>query len=603
MAPARVLLGRQATHDVSTGTTFQTELFRYFTRENLATHWVGALAMSILVAINVEILPWWAWVPWIVLLWAVTFWRMYLFDSYERHPGRHDVSRLGRQHTVGAIIAGVCWGAANTLMGLYVPLGDEMLIAATWGVSAGYAAAAAFAFNRPAKYFILIASVPLVVSYFVKGDGIHLGLAILFCLHIPMTLLQMQRRSRALAEALRLRLENEALVQELAAQKDAAEAAVLAKHRFLSAASHDLRQPVQALVIYLELLSQEAQLSPRGREYYERLQAATEEVSGLLDSLLHISRLEAGMVSMHREVLPVRRLFDQMQGEFASEAQRKGLRLDFAPCHAQVLTDRTLIGQVLRNLIGNAIRYTREGRILVGCRHRGLALEFQVLDTGIGIEPEHQQAIFGEFYQVQNRHRDRQQGLGLGLAIAARTAQVLGTRIELASQPGRGSRFSFRVALAETSPIPTRAGPHDLSHASPRLTGCRVALVENEDAVRLSTVNMLTQWGCKVRAAPSLAELRLLLAGSDEPVDLLISDYGLSARETALDVVAATKQHQGEPFHVLVLTGDTSPETLRRLGSHGLSVLHKPATADMFRRALLALLGEAPAVAEVQVQR
>lgn len=594
MAPSNSVTGREGVPDVATGTRFQTELFRYFTRENLATHWVGALALSILVVINVRVLPWWAWAPWIALLWAVTGWRMYLFDSYWRHPAGYDVSRLGRQHTQGAALAGVCWGAANTLMGLYVPIGDEMLIAATWGVSAGYAAAAAFAFNRPARYFILIASVPLVASYFIKGDATHLGLAILFCLHIPMTLLQMQRRSRALAEALRLRLENEALVDALATQKDAAEAAVLAKHRFLAAASHDLRQPMQALVIYLELLSHEADLSPRGREYYERLQGATEEVSGLLDSLLHISRLEAGMVSMHCEVLSVRRLFEQMQGEFTNEARRKGLRLSFAPCRARVLTDRTLIGQILRNLIGNAIRYTLEGRILVGCRRHGEVLEFQVLDTGIGVEPEHQQAVFGEFYQVHNRHRDRQQGLGLGLAIAARTAHVLGTRIELSSQPGRGSRFSFRVALAESVPTPAGGEIQEISQPLPRLAGCRVALVENEDAVRLSTVNMLSQWGCTVCAASSVANLRRLLDDSSEPFDLLISDYGLSARETALDAVAALKRHQEESFQVLVLTGDTSPETLCRLGAHSLSVLHKPATADMFLRALLALCKNVP---------
>lgn len=572
-----------------TDSVFETELFRYFTRENIATHWVGAMAMTILALMNASITPWWSWAPAIVLLWVVTFWRMYLFHGYWRHPQRYEVARLRRQHTIGAAITGVCWGAANTLMGLYVPLGDEMLIAATWGVSAGYAAAAAFAFNAPARAFIIIASVPLVMSYFAKGDATHIGLAVLFCLHIPMTLLQMQRRSRALAEALRLRLENEALVDELAAQKDAAEAAVVAKHRFLSAASHDLRQPVQALVIYLELLGQEAQLSKQGREYYERLSAATEEVSGLLDSLLHISRLEAGMVSVHEEVLPVQRLFDLMQGEFGKEARRKSLQLRFAPCTAYVTTDRTLAGQVLRNLIGNAIRYTREGRILVGCRRRGEVLEFQVLDTGIGIEPEHQQAIFGEFYQVQNRHRDRQQGLGLGLAIAARTARVLGTRIELHSSPGRGSCFSFRLPLAQEpareAPDEGRAGGNRLRLPHVR----RVALVENEDAVRISTVSILQQWGCEVVAAASLAELRLSLAEQSQPVDVLISDYGLSARETALDVVAALRRLQDQPFRVLVLTGDTSPETLRMLANHGLPVLHKPATAEMFRRALLGL--------------
>ena len=411
----------------------------------------------------------------------------------------------------------------------------------------------------------------------------------LFCLHIPMTLLQMQRRSRALAEALRLRLENEALVDELATQKDAAEAAVVAKHRFLSAASHDLRQPVQALVIYLELLVHEAQFSAKGREYYARLCAATEEVTGLLDSLLHISRLDAGMVSVHREVLPVRRLFDLMEGEFSSEAKRKGLDLRFARCSARVATDRTLAGQVLRNLIGNAIRYTREGRILVGCRRRGAVLEFQVLDTGIGIESEHQQAVFGEFYQVQNRHRERQQGLGLGLAIASRIAQVLGTRIELTSSPGRGSCFSFRVPLALDPVRPPLAGLTQGPEAHPIGDLRRVALVENEDAVRDSTAHILQQWGCDVVAASSLGELMARLEVAAQPVDLLISDYGLSARETALDVVAALQRAQTLPFQVLVLTGDTSPETLRRLRNHGVAVLHKPATADMFRRAILGL--------------
>ncbi|MEJ6023770.1 CHASE domain-containing protein [Ramlibacter sp. PS4R-6] len=240
--------------------------------------------------------------------------------------------------------------------------------------------------------------------------------------------------------------------EELRAAKEHAEAASQAKTRFLAAASHDLRQPVQALGLFAATLQAMARLPQvRGEEIgavASRLQLALQGLGRLLNGLFDLSGLDNGTVTVNRRVVAVSDMLAEVQTAFAGPAAAKGLRLHVrAARNVWVDTDPMIAGRILSNLVANALRYTSKGGVLVGCRRRGALLELRVVDTGIGIPPAEQARIFAEFYQVEGVSREREGGMGLGLAIAQRSAQLLGAKIAVQSTPGRGSCFSFALPV------------------------------------------------------------------------------------------------------------------------------------------------------------
>ncbi len=234
---------------------------------------------------------------------------------------------------------------------------------------------------------------------------------------------------------------------ELQAAKEAAERAAVAKSRFLAAASHDLRQPAQAMMVFAELLQYHVQ--PTGEKLLVHLRQSIDAIADMLDALLHVSRIEAGIVAPQVETFAVGTLIDQMAAEFSAQLAFGAVAFRHVRCSATVRSDPVLLARILRNLISNARRYTREGRILVGCRRQAGAVRIEVWDTGPGIPADKLDEIFEEFVQLGNTERDRQKGLGLGLAIVRGLARVLGHRVAVRSRPGRGSVFSVEVPLAE----------------------------------------------------------------------------------------------------------------------------------------------------------
>ena len=230
-------------------------------------------------------------------------------------------------------------------------------------------------------------------------------------------------------------------------QKELAEEANLSKSRFLAAASHDLRQPIHALGMFVGALARHP-MTDEMRRLVEQIEGSVGAMDGLFNSLLDISKLDAGVVQSHVRSFAIGPLLQRISDEFAGEAQRKGLRLTLCPCSAFVASDPVLLERILRNIVSNAVRYTDQGRILVGCR-RGPRLSVQVWDTGRGIAQADRERVFQEFYQVDNFERDRAKGLGLGLAIVRRLTLLLDHPLELRSQIGRGSVFKLSLPTAQ----------------------------------------------------------------------------------------------------------------------------------------------------------
>ncbi|MBB3268371.1 two-component system CheB/CheR fusion protein [Azospirillum sp. OGB3] len=358
--------------------------------------------------------------------------------------------------------------------------------------------------------------------------------------------------------------------QALDAAKAVAEQASAGKTRFLAAASHDLRQPVQAAVLFHHLLSGQ-DLPPASARLLTSLGNTLTALHLMLEEILHVSRLDAGVVDVQAKPFRLRTLIGRLVEEFGPLADAAGLTLRSVDTGVTVRSDPKLLGRILQNLLANAVKYTDRGRILIGCRRAGGAVRVQVWDTGRGIPEGQLKAIFEEFHQVGNLGRDRRQGLGLGLSIVDRLALLLHHPIGVRSDPGRGSVFEIVVPLADDAEAMEEAA------TEPPLDGAgRRVLVIDDDPVVLDSIRQyLERYEFDVFGAVDRAAA-LVLFTRQRPPDLVIADYRLAGAETGADAIRHLRDAFGLAVPGIILTGDTSPERIREASRSGFSLLHKP---------------------------
>ncbi|MGR9108376.1 MAG: hybrid sensor histidine kinase/response regulator [Gammaproteobacteria bacterium] len=285
--------------------------------------------------------------------------------------------------------------------------------------------------------------------------------------------------------------------------------------------------------------------------------------------------------------------------EFKPLALENRNRLRIRPCAATVRTDPIMLERMLRNLISNALRYTRNGRVLVAARPRNGSIEIQVLDTGPGIPGDQLEDIFVEFHQLHNPVRDRRQGLGLGLAIVKRLAKLLHQKLKVTSRVGHGSSFSFTVPSARAMRAPEAEQPPESAFISPgqqSLTGRRILVLDDDQAILASMQGMFDRWDCEVVTAASPSEAMEKLAADDRKSELLIVDYRLSDNLSGIDAARNIQETLGYPLAVLIITGDTGPERLREADASGYPLLHKPVQPAKLRSTLQYLINRQQAV-------
>lgn len=313
-------------------------------------------------------------------------------------------------------------------------------------------------------------------------------------------------------------------------------------------------------------------------------------MDGLFGSLLDISRIDAGVVQPEPEAFELQPLLQRICDGHVAEARDKGNRLALRPCAAVVYTDPVLLERILRNVVSNAVRYTGNGRILVGCR-LGERLRIEVHDTGCGIPLDEQERVFEEFYQIKNPERDRAKGLGLGLAIVKRLALVLDCPFELKSQPGKGTTFRLLVPR----PDPARVPPPRAGKTLPR-GGNRglILVVDDETAVQEGMRSLLCSWGHEVIVAGSCAEMIARIAACRIRADLLICDYRLRDDENGIDVIRRLQSEYNEEIPAVLMTGDTAPDRLAEAKASGFALLHKPVASAKLRAAIGNLMRTRP---------
>ncbi len=394
------------------------------------------------------------------------------------------------------------------------------------------------------------------------------------------------------------------VTDELGIAKRQADQANAAKTRFLAAASHDLRQPLQTLVLLQGLLEQNVE-TEKAKKLVTRFDETLDAMSGMLNTLLDINEIEAGTV--HAEIIdfPVGDLLEQLREEFTYHAQAKGLALRVVPCRLSVASDPRLLEQMIRNLLSNAMKYTRHGKVLLGCRRHKGKLSIEVWDTGVGIPDDQFQAIFDEYHQLGNPARERSRGLGLGLSIVNRVGALLGHQVRVRSRPGKGSVFAIDVRLPFRGPASSPAHNHllaDKPNMNGRHTGS-ILIVEDDPDVRELLEIFLRDEGHEVATAYDGIRARDLVAGGTVRPDLVLADYNLPNDMNGTEVAKMVQEKLDRPVPTIILTGDISTGTSSKVALHDCVSLSKPVKLKELAQAIQRLLPLSLTTVQVRAPR
>ncbi len=365
--------------------------------------------------------------------------------------------------------------------------------------------------------------------------------------------------------------------QDLQDAKEEAERANRAKSMFLAAASHDLRQPLQAMQMYIAALRQKIN-SPDALAVIENIDAVSLSTARQLSALLDVSQLEAGAIQPNFEDFPIQDVLSRVFREFAPVAQQKDLVFRLVSSSIYVRSDPILLERILGNFMSNAIRYTHQGRVLAGVRRKGSAVAIEVWDTGCGFDNDQAQKIFEDFHQINNEERDRSKGLGLGLAIAKRLALCLSHRIECDSVVGKGSRFAVLSALGQKKlPEKLLPEPELCGHLTHGLQGVRVLLVEDDAEVLKASRHLLESWGCEVITGRNIDEVMAVVAhnGAASP-DVIVADNRLPGGAEGVRIASHVQKVIGCAIPTVIVTGDIQEEHLRDISGYGYQIMFKP---------------------------
>jgi two-component system, sensor histidine kinase len=493
--------------------------------------------------------------------------------------------------TVGAFAGGATIGTGSIWMVANQNTDLQMIaLLLVFAVTGG--AVGAFAPYLPAFYafFSAIAVAP-IVWLFAQGDGLHVTIGFLVVLWFLSVAEQARRASQQFVEFIRLRLENVDLVENLREEKVLAEEANVAKSRFLASASHDLRQPVHALSVFVGAMRAH-QMDAPARGLLDHIDGSVRALGGLFEGLLDVSRLDAGAVEVNRTPFAIQPIIDRVCRDYEQAASEKGLQLRTRRTPEVVDSDPMLFERILRNLVANAVMYTDRGAVLIGYR-RGARVRVQVWDTGPGIAPTEIPLIFQEFYQIGNPGRDRTRGVGLGLAIVKRLTTLLGHPLQVVSWPGKGTCFTVEVPRASEN------ARTDLRHlplpAAPVTAGSGLILVvDDEGAIQIAMQSLLQSWGYSVIAAGSYAEMLERIASVTEVPRLIICDYRLRDNETGSTVIERLRHQYNDDIPGMLITGDTAPDRIKEAQTSGYLFLHKPVPNDTLRAAIAQLITDLP---------
>jgi signal transduction histidine kinase/CheY-like chemotaxis protein len=542
-----------------------------------------------------------SWLSAFAVMWLARLWLLQRF-KLATPVTLLDWQRWRGLWNVGTLTSGALWGATAWLF--YLRGGHAQQIALLITVYTLCIAAVPVLSTQP-RVFLMFAAlcfVPMAARVATDGTPDSYRLAGILLLIFSLTTLLARSYRQALQRALELKLQADHLLAQLRTEKLAADAARQeaevanrAKTQFFTAASHDLRQPLHAMGLFAEALRQKNH-DVEVAHLVNSINESVDALEGLFSELLDITRIDSGGIEAQPQHFPLADLYRKLRLHFEPAAFEKGLSLRFRGARHVVHADPLLVERILRNLVSNAIRYTTDGTVLVGCRRRGDRLWLQVWDTGPGIALDQQTHVFEEFYQVPHgpdTAPHQRKGLGLGLAIVKRLADLMSAPVSLRSQPGRGTVFTLELPLGkwmpQAQPVLSGKGLQGLT-----LEGRTIVVVEDEPAVLSGLEALLHGWGANILAFDSVAACQAWVRnahGSMHCPDLLIVDYRLEQGQTGTDALALLRGRFGEELPAIVVTGSTMTELDLEAQQKNFHLLIKPVVPNKLRAMIAFKLG------------
>ena len=486
------------------------------------------------------VLLWPATTPAVAIGWCALIWIIYIalwllaWRWKKAQVDDSDMRNWALPYIVLAWLATAAWGMAGVLFFHADSLVYQSLLFVILIIGSAAITTTSTAYS-PTFYPVVLVLLPLIIRLLFENDMIYQLLASgLFAFLIMLFFLHKNSHELFLS-SLKLRFINESLSARLALQKDIAEQENAAKSRFLAAASHDLRQPLCALGLFLGELRQLKQ-SPESEQLLERMHETLHSMNQLFDGVLDVSRFEVGVVNAQPEVFCVADLLDRLGEEYGVRAQARKLAFHCCKSRQEIYTDPILLHRILRNLLENAIHYTHSGEVRLSCYKNGNSLCLQVSDTGIGIAEENLQSIFDAFQQLDKSAHTHSRGIGLGLSVVKQLVRVLGLELRVQSIPGRGTNFSLDIPCAEKNP---QLGSQQ-SVVINNLDGASILILQEQGRSAdncqniISTLNL---WDCTIHSITELADVEAVLRDSARQVDILLLDLECANRSDKVERV------------------------------------------------------------------
>ncbi len=510
--------------------------------------------------------------PIVLISWCAIIWMIYsalwlLCKRWQRaQPDDMSMRTWAQPYVILAWLATAAWGAAGVLFFHTDSFVYQSLLFVVLIIGAAAITATSTAYS-PTFYSVALLLLPLIIRLLFESDNIYKLLATgLFVFGVMLFFLH--RNSHAFyAASLKQNFINEELASELALQKDIAEQANVSKSKFLAMASHDLRQPLQALNLFLGELKLLANNPKKNKELIHNMEQSISGMNDLFDGLMDVSRFEAGVVNVHLKNFVIDELLNDLRDEYSVRTHTKVIEFHCLPCNALVRSDPLLLRRIIRNLLENAFRYTLQGRILLGCRRKDDFICVQVLDTGVGIEEKNINNIFNEFQQLNNPEGDKNKGIGLGLTVVRQLAGVLKHDLHVESVVNKGTMFSLKIPLASMEGEAIKPGKN-----IDCLKGSRVGLIADTQH-GFVIKDFLCTWGCHVVCKTDFDNVKNILISLVGLVDVIVID-GCFVNDEEVSAFFKIKKEINIP--VILITESENKILMNEIKKNKINVLNKP---------------------------
>ena len=507
--------------------------------------------------------------------------RYALIKNKETNP-KHEATI----QVISLLTLGVLW----SILPLFYFDGDNTIVMVTITTLTAGVVAGALTMQSPClPVYIAFAfsTLPATsIGFFLLEDKAYIGMGIAVIIYLAVLTHFAINLEKMIAQSIQLRFANVDLIEQLQGAITETREANKAKSVFLASASHDLRQPLHAMGLFIQTLN-DTKLDAYQQSVIKHIESASEATREMLNTLLDFSKLDAGVIEPRARAFRVQTLFNKLEQELGASADSKNIIYRTRETTLAAYADKSLVELILRNLITNAIRYTESGGVLIACRQRpNRTLLIEVWDTGIGIPEKEHESIFREFHQLGNPERDRQKGFGLGLAIAKGLANTMDLSLTVKSIPNKGSVFRLVLPEAEISVVEDIPSNQPVS----RFDGIQVLIIDDDESIRLAMRELLLSWGCDCLIAESADEGLSTVNG--QKLDLLIVDYRLREEKTGREAIALIRQHIRNDLPAIIITGDTAADRLREAQASDALLLHKPVASTELQRTMSRLLKE-----------